>query len=169
MGPWNVIFFLVYEKLQNSYPYVGRWDYVTHVYCIPQYSCIFRLQIYPKCKGGLTLNAIYSKEQNIPYHSGQPCKTNYCFQLHKYVTVFSHLRTWLLPIGFSLVIYIASDAIYQSYSCCDQPFWNCDWLWHLIFEILLWSTRYVIITFLMYTYCRVHHPRITRQFLALCC
>jgi hypothetical protein len=24
MGPWNVIFFLVYEKLQNSYPYVGR-------------------------------------------------------------------------------------------------------------------------------------------------
>jgi len=24
MGPWNVIFFIVYEKLQNSYPYVGR-------------------------------------------------------------------------------------------------------------------------------------------------
>lgn len=24
MGPWNVIFFLVYEQLQHSYPYVGR-------------------------------------------------------------------------------------------------------------------------------------------------
>ena len=28
MGPWNVIFFLVYEKLQHSYPYVGRWDHI---------------------------------------------------------------------------------------------------------------------------------------------
>jgi len=24
MGPWNIIFFVVYEKLQHSYPYIGR-------------------------------------------------------------------------------------------------------------------------------------------------
>ena len=27
MGPWNIIFFVVYEKLQHSYPYIGRWAY----------------------------------------------------------------------------------------------------------------------------------------------
>ena len=133
MGPWNVIFFLVYEKLQNSYPYVGRWDH-------KHKPSLHRISPF-------NIHAFWASHSNYPIWR-KVLNQNHLFQRAITARSGSLLDKILLPIK-SCVLHSSTNSGLGScwYHC------SCDMLPPMLYIsiiILLWSTiskLWLIVTF----------------------
>jgi len=95
----------------KKYWFFGEIFTSAYVYCISQYSCTLGFRLTPKQKGGLTLNAIYSKEQNIPDHSRGK--------------VMSHKANKLQMPFLANSIYSSDRFLERSINSCDNQINSC--------------------------------------------